>query len=83
MKRKRKKVYRNVVLDKSCTLKEQIKQLLPVTELQFYEYLDRHGDKLEKRSIGYVERYYNDYGDLLAVQDGINLFYIKGGADVI
>lgn len=78
---KRKKVvrrYRCVDMDKSITLKEQIQTLIPVTELEFYEFLDRHGKVLEVRSIGYVDRYYNDYGDLLAVQDGLELFYLKG-----
>lgn len=78
---KRKKTirrYRLVNLDKTVTLKEQLQTLMPVSELQFYDYLDRHGDMLEVRSIGYVDRYYNDYGDLLAVQDGIDHFYIKG-----
>lgn len=83
---KRKKVirrYKWVELDKTVTLKEQVQSLTPVTELQFYDYLDRHGDLLEVRSIGFVDRYYNDYGDLLAIQDGIERFYLKGGADAI
>lgn len=83
---KRKKIvrrYRWVDVDKSVTLKEQIQTLIPVTELQFYDYLDRHGKLLEVRSIGFIDRYYNDYGDLLAIQDGIENFYLKGGADAI
>ncbi len=79
---KRKKVvrrYRWVDMDKSITLKDQIQALMPCTELEFYEFLDRYGKVLEVRSIGYVDRYYNDYGDLLAVQDGIEKLYLKGG----
>lgn len=81
---KRKKVvrrYRWVDMDKSVTLKDQLQTLLPVSELEFYEFLDRHGNVLEIRSIGYVDRYYNDYGDLLAVQDGIERFYLKGAVN--
>ncbi len=70
-------------MEKTVTLKEQVQSLTPVTELQFYDYLDRHADYLEVRSIGYIDRYYNDYGDLLAVQDGIERFYLKGGIDAI
>lgn len=81
---KRKKIvrrYRNVDMDKSITLKEQLQTLIPCTELEFYDFIDNHGKLLEVRSIGYVDRYYNDYGDLIAVQDGIENFYLKGAVN--
>lgn len=78
---KRKKVvrrYRWVEMDKSITLKDQVQTLIPCTELEFNEFIDKYSKVLEVRSIGYIDRYYNDYGDLLAVQDGISNFYLKG-----
>lgn len=83
---KRKKVirrYKWIEVDKSVTLQEQVLTLKPVSELQFNDYLDEHAEFLEVRSIGFVDRYYNDYGDLLAVQDGIEKFYLKGGVNAI
>lgn len=68
-------------LDKGTTLKEQIQQLVEVPETVFNELItfqDHLFADHNVRCIGYITRYYNDYNELLAVQDGIDKFYVKG-----
>ncbi len=69
--------YRWVEMDKSVTLKEQVQTLQVVTENEFNEFLETYSDFLEVRSIGFVDRYYNDYNELVGVQDGLESFYLK------
>lgn len=70
-----------VSLDKSTTLKEQVQELVEVSESTFNELItfqDHLFNDDNVRCIGYITRYYNDYNELLAIQDGIAKFYVKG-----
>lgn len=66
-----------VALDKSTTLKEQLQVLVPVPAEKFNQLLVVNEHLLDVRTIGYIDRYYNDYGLLLGVQDGMNHFYVS------
>lgn len=68
--------------NKNIVLKNEIIHLVPVHDNIFCDFLERHEMMLEKRCIGNIDRYYNDYGELIALQDGIDHFYILGGYDV-
>lgn len=70
-----------VSMDRSTTLKEQIQDLVEVHESTFNELItfqDHLFSDDNVRCIGYITRYYNDYNELLAIQDGIAKFYVKG-----